>query len=359
MRIHTLFAVVTLALLPMHAAAEASIHLVDVVKDEGRYFTIIQDDRDIFWLAEATPIGNSTLIGPIPGLLAEPVGESAAGSWRVANENLEYLAHGRKVVLSFNALVDARDRLTRPLEWFHAVAPNSAQPDEIGAPLAVAPRPSPLSLAKAFSQQKPERGTVAASGWLSNDCLMSALYMKRNGHLQVWKWSTQRERKVIEEHGSQELNEQLPPDADFLTRMAHMEILEPGWRIIVDQRLTLKPPMLMIDVPTGLFLIDNAGVAYAIENQKATKIGTFPDWSEVDERLLLREDDRVSLYARDNDQWQILQYDPLEDIATSLPAPRDLTPGLMADFESVMETRELLKREIPTSEEAEHEDHSK
>lgn len=337
MRTEALFVFAILSLVVSDAVEAASVDTIDIQRVDGRYFTTIQDEHEIFWLAEATP-GNRRLIEPIPTLIADPAGDSAAGSWRVAGQRLVYLATGTKVTRSFEELSGARRSLSLG-QWFHTGgAPR--QPDSTG---------SPLGVALGYKQMMSGKGPIAASGWLSQDRSISALYAEQpDGHLQIWSWSIEQEQEDLETRPISEernLSERHQPGADVLEWLTEMKHLDRGWRIVADERMTLEPPMLILDVEEGLFLIDDAGDAYSIAQDEVNKIGTVPEWSEVDHRVLLREGDGASLYGHQGGRWLVLNIQS-DDGEVVLPAAKALDDDLVDDLDEIVAARQDLKEEI-------------
>ncbi len=327
------------AVISSHGDAAQAVETIDVQRVDGRSFTVIQDEHEVYWLADATP-GDRRIIEPIPGLIADPVSDSAVGSWRVEGDALAYLAGGTSVTRSFEELSRSH-RSVNLGHWFHR-AGSPRHPDTLG---------SPLGHVLGSKKIMPGKGPIAGSGWLSNDRSISALYAQQpDGHLQIWSWSIEQEERDLEARPISEeknLSERHQPGADFLEWLTEMKHLDRGWRIVADERMTLEPPMLILDVAEGLFLIDDAGDAYAVQQDAVTEVGTVLEWGDVDQRVLLREGDDVSLYGRRDHQWTELEIRP-DDGEVVLAAAKALDDDLIEDLDAILEAREDLRDEITT-----------
>lgn len=339
MRNGTLFAFAVVVLAVSYSVAAPGSETIDVQRGGGQSFTIIQDEQEVFWLAEVTP-GNSHLVEPIPGLIADPISDSAAGSWRVSGQRLVYLVSGTKAIRPFDNLSLSRELLDAG-HWFHRVG-TRRHPDTLG---------SPLGNALGWKHITPDMGLIAAAGWLSQDRSFSALYAEQpDGHLQIWSWSVEQEQEDLVARPISEvkdLSERRPPGLDVLEWLTEMNHLDRGWRVIADEWMTLNPPLLLLDVTDGLFLIDDSGAAYSIQQDDVASVGTVPDWRDVDQRVLFREGEGVSLYGRRDGRWKVLNIEA-EDGEVVLAAARTLDDELAIDFEKIVAAREDLKEEIAT-----------
>jgi hypothetical protein len=367
MRVTVTMLIVCTAAMKAHSAP--STKTMDVFRADGRNFTIIYDPRDgynsitrtprsVFWLAETTPRGVNEFIGPIPGMLAGPEDTAAAG-WSANGQQFIYLANDERIAIEFERFRSLSPNVDS--QFFHSAGlRRQRDPAFFGSHVGAI-----LEMERAVIGP----GSIAAAGSVGMGRTLVAFYLDpaapgrilveddhRDGHVQIWEYTgeappaTAKPAPIVE-HQEPNVQKKSPerepsPRQDILTQIAAKDDLEPGWTVIADQLLTLKPPMLLLCVPEGLYLIDDAGVVFSIENGAVTKIGSFSRWNDCDERVLLREGQSVSLYARRGQAWFTLDFKP-DGENVGFPAGKELDEKLASDLSAIMAAREELRKQIP------------